>query len=119
MPDNKNSELDDLIVDPSSEDSGEISTSVSAKDEADFFEQARAEFLIKHHQQNLGLLGSLFGSNANAATNIAGLVILVSLTLLAVSLFVTGNSEIAEARTYFVGMIASALSYIFGASTKK
>jgi hypothetical protein len=66
----------------------------------------------------LGVLGKFFGSNSSAPTNIAGLVVAASLILFAVTLFVA-IQDAAVVRTALLGLLSSALSFMFGASTRK
>ena len=90
---------------------------VSARAEEDFFKQGGENYKLAHNQQNLGLIGKLFGSNSSAPTNIAGFVILCSFAILLVSLFFPGNPDLVESRKWLIGLITSAMSFIFGAAS--
>ncbi|BEP50819.1 hypothetical protein [Variovorax sp. V116] len=112
------SAIGDVIISPDAEPRAPAST-VSAQQESDFFTEGGRQYHLQHNQQNLGWLGKFFGSNATAPTNIAGFVIVTSLIVLAISFFVSGNPEIAEVRKLLGTVVISALSFLFGAATKK
>jgi len=111
--------IGDLHVDPTAEPAPARPAAISGQQEDDFYARAGAQYVLQHHQQNLGYLGKLFGSNASAPTNIAGGVIILSFVFVAASLFYPGNTDLVEARKLFFGTISSALAFIFGAATKK
>jgi len=108
-----------LPIDPAAEPVQNRPAAITAQDETEFYRLAGAEERLRHNEQNLGFLGKFFGANSSAPTNIAGLVVIVSLIILLISLFFTGNTEMAEARKWLIGLITSALSFIFGAASKK
>ena len=114
-----NGGIGSLPIDPGAEPTQNLPATVSAQDETDFYKQAGIHERLRHNEQNLGFLGKFFGSNASAPTNIAGLVVICSLIILVISLFFTGNTEMAEARKWLIGLITSALSFIFGAASKR
>lgn len=107
-----------LVIDPAAEPGAASTSNYSAQREAEFYSDAGRQYQLLHNQQNLGYLGKLFGSNSSAPTNIAGFVILCSLVILLISLFVTGNAELVESRKWLIGLITSALSFVFGAASK-
>jgi hypothetical protein len=109
--------IGNVVIDPSSEDISEGSTSVSAQQEQTFYDRGRLEYDLEHHRQSLGKLGGLFGSGATATTNIAGIVVVASLLGLGATFFVN-IIDPAGARTLLVGLISSALGYLFGSAQK-
>lgn len=71
------------------------------------------------NQQDLGFLGKFFGANSSAPTNIAGFVVAISLLALLVT-FATGDSDnLTKGQERLIGLIGTALGFIFGAATKK
>ena len=112
-----------FTIDPGAEPNGrDVQPIVTGKDESDFFRLAAARDALKHNEQNLGWLGKLFGSNGSnspAATNIAGLVVCASLLFLGLSWLLPHSAEIADFRKLMVGLVSTALAFIFGAATKK
>lgn len=82
----------------------------------DIFEKHRHEAHIKDMER--GWLGKLFGMGTTTGTNIAGLVCLLTLAALIASLFLEIKGDTSTIRTALIGLIASALSYIFGASSR-
>jgi hypothetical protein len=75
--------------------------------------------LRQHNRETRGFLGKFFGSGSSASTNIAGLVALGSLALIAASLLVAPTPEVVDARKWLCSLITSTLSFIFGAASKK
>lgn len=110
-------EVGSFVIDPDAE-RGTGSSSVTAQQEAEFYHDGGRQYKLLHNQQNLGYLGKLFGSNSSAPTNIAGFVIVFCLIILVVSFFFPANPELVEPRKWIVGLITSALSFIFGAASK-
>lgn len=108
-----------VTIDASAEPMQAPSANVTAQDEAEFYRRSSATFQLEHNRQNLGVLGRFFGSNSAASTNIAGAVVGVSLIGVFVTLFFPGNAELAETRKGLLGLITAALSFIFGAASKK
>ena len=108
-----------LIVDSTVEDGDSSSATVSAQQEDQFFARGGAQFHLLQNQQNLGYLGKFFGANSVAPTNIAGFIIICSIVILAISLFVPSNTDLVEARKWLIGLITSAMSFVFGAASKK
>ncbi len=106
-------------VDPSAEKVNRQPATVSAQQEKEFYQNSATEFSLQQGQQDLGWLGKFFGSSHHAPTNIAGFVAIASLLILVLSVFTTANAELAEARKWLIGLITSALSFIFGAASKK
>jgi len=113
-----NGGLGSLPIDAGAEPTATLPATVSGQEEVAFFKRSADEYELLHNQQNLGWLGKFFGANSSAPTNIAGFVIVCSLLILVGSLFST-NPEAAEARKWLIGLITSALSFIFGAASKK
>lgn len=124
-----------LVVDPAAE---KQLKSVRAKpttgrgptgrDEQKFYEDTGDEFKLKQRQQDLGWLGKFFGSSGAAPaapTNIAGLVAVFCLFCLVFTFLIPANSgsvdaqRLADGQKLLLGLIGSALSFIFGAATKK
>lgn len=120
-PENKKiiDNIGEFQVDPAAEPTKNHPPIISGQQEADFYTRAGAQYALQHQQQNLGLLGKLFGSNSSAPTNIAGFVILLSFLFVAVSLFFPGNTDLTESRKIIFNIIGAALAFIFGAASKK
>lgn len=108
-----------FVIDPASEPATAGLPDVSPQQESDFYASAGQQYRLLHNQQNLGFLGRFFGANSSAPTNIAGFVIICALIILLISLFVPANADLVESRKWMVGLITSALSFVFGAATKK
>lgn len=106
-------------IDASAEPIQTLAANVTAQEEAEFYRRSSATFQLEQNRQNLGVLGRFFGSNSAASTNIAGAVVGVSLIGVFVTLFFPGNEELAETRKGLIGLITAALSFIFGAASKK
>lgn len=106
------------MIDPTAEAGTGSTTNISAQQEMAFYTEGGRQYQLQHNQQNLGYLGKFFGANSSAPTNIAGFVIICSLIILFISLFVPGNAELVESRKWLIGLITSALSFVFGAATK-
>ncbi|PTE10151.1 hypothetical protein [Mesorhizobium helmanticense] len=71
---------------------------------------------LKHHSQELGYFGSLFGSKENAPVYIAGLIAVIAL-FGAIGVGIWGPTpERAEYVKMLGGIVIAALSFIGGAS---
>ena len=70
---------------------------------------------LKHHSQELGLLGMIFGSHENAPYNIAAVAIVSSLIILGVLLF--QQPQNTAGITLMGAIVTGGLGYIFGKST--
>jgi hypothetical protein len=72
---------------------------------------------LKHHSQELGLLGYIFGSRANAPVYIAALAIVFSFVIICCVLAFAQESD-GLSKTQMVGLfipiITGALGYLFG-----
>ena len=115
---NNGNGIANVAIVPDAEPNSSGSSNVSAKQELDFYTDSGRQYALEHNQQNLGVLGRFFGSNSSAPTNIAGLVVGASLFLFAVTLFVV-IPDAAVIRTALLGLLSSALSFMFGASSRK
>jgi hypothetical protein len=109
----------EFVIDPAAEPGSANPSNVSAQQEIEFFSSAGLQYQLLHNQQNLGFLGKFFGANSSAPTNIAGFIIICSLFILFISLFAPANAELVESRKWMIGLITSALSFVFGAASKK
>jgi hypothetical protein len=112
-------DIANLPIDPTAEVTGRTPAGVSPEQEVDFYRQAGEQYRLAHNEQNLGQLGKFFGSSASAPTNIAGMVVILSFLLYCATFVVDTKADLTSARTLFGGLIGSALSFIFGAATKK
>ncbi|HLO96526.1 MAG TPA: hypothetical protein VK195_19625 [Burkholderiaceae bacterium] len=108
-----------VAIDPSAEQTQAGVPAVSGKQEEQFFKETGDKFKLAHNQQNLGYLGKLFGANSSAPTNIAGFVIIASFLFVGLSFFATTTPELSDARKAAIGLISSAMAFIFGAASKK
>jgi lipoprotein signal peptidase len=70
---------------------------------------------LAHHLQELGILGSIFGSKENAPYYIAAIAILGALAILA--FVVINQPQNAAAMTLLGAIITGSLGYIFGKSS--
>ena len=70
---------------------------------------------LKHHSQELGLLGWIFGSKDNAPYNIAAVAIVAALGLLGYLLI--NHPENAVGVTLLGAIVTGGMGYIFGKST--
>lgn len=112
-------EIGDAVIDPSSEPNVSRSGNGLATREERSYEIAKLRYDLEHAKHNGGFLGKLFGVGAAAATNIAGVVIVVCLVLIG-GLFVFSTS--ADSTDYIktlLSVLLTALGYLFGASSKK
>lgn len=113
-----NGGIGSLPIDPGVELIQTEAASISGKQEIEFFRQAGTQFHLSYNQQNLGWLGKFFGANSSASTNIAGVVIICS--FLVIVFFAWENIVLqTKLADLFIGLIASALGFIFGAASKK
>lgn len=112
-------DIGELVIDPDAEVQPGGKPNLAARAEEDFYTASGVQFRLQHNQQNLGWLGKFFGANSTAPTNIAGFVILCSLLLILISFFFQSNPELADTRKFLGSVILSALSFIFGAASKK
>lgn len=110
--------IGNVIIDPASEEISSVPAAVSAQQEKKFYDRGQLEYDLEHHKQSLGTLGCYFGSGATATTNIAGVVVVASLLGLGVTFFYPVIDP-AGARTLLIGLISSALGYLFGSASKQ
>jgi hypothetical protein len=108
--------IEEWAIDPLAEPAAP--SGVSGKQEEGFYSASKLEYDLRHHQQGLGWLGKVFGNSASAHTNIAGLVIVVSFIGYFASFFAS-HADLPEARKWLGTTVISALSFIFGAATRK
>jgi hypothetical protein len=71
------------------------------------------EATLRHHAQELGLLGKFFGSREHAPLNIAGIIAFFGLIGLMASLFATAPAQNDLAKT-FGGIVIAALTFLGG-----
>ena len=107
------------VIDPSAEEISKAPAMVSAKQEVAFFDAAKAEHERQTNRQNLGQLGAFFGANSSTPTHIAGAIAFISFILLAITLGFPEAAPMRELRSGLMGIVGSAMGYIFGASSKK
>jgi hypothetical protein len=65
-------EIGTAVITPEAEPNSPAPAQVSAKQEADFYTDAKRQYDLENNRQNLGTLGGFFGANSSAPTNIAG-----------------------------------------------
>lgn len=106
-------------IDPEAEPLRSAPSAVTGRDEEAFYAQSATLERLRQNEQNLGYLGRFFGADACAPTNIAGFVVVASLTILSLSFFLAGSSEMVEARKWLFSLITSALGFIFGAASRR
>ena len=112
-------QIGSLPITPSAEPNVGSLGAVTSKDENDFYKKGGQEYDLRHNQQNLGWLGKFFGASLSAPTNIAGFVIICAFAFLVGSFWFPFSQDIIDLRKTLLGLISSALSFIFGAASKK
>ena len=75
---------------------------------------------LEKNQQNLGLLGKLFGDQQTAPSNIAGLTVMLSLFALSSLVFSAPEDPgtVQTIREVFLSTLLASLGYLFGKSSK-
>ena len=70
---------------------------------------------LRHHSQELGWMGKIFGSRHNAPGNVAGVAVAISMLAL-LYLLVEGpeNQRTSQGITLFGSVVTLALGYLFG-----
>ncbi|MCU1750591.1 hypothetical protein [Pseudomonas sp. 6D_7.1_Bac1] len=106
------------VIDPGAESEGSAPAGLTGKQESDFFDQSGKHYEYMHTQLNLGWLGKFWGASA-APSNIAGLIAICTITMIFVTLCMGPSPEISDTRKLLFGLLGSALSFLFGAATKK
>lgn len=106
------------VIDPEAERDGSAPAGLTGKQESDFFDQSGKHYEYMHTQLNLGWLGKFWGSSA-APSNIAGLIALCTIVMIFVTLCMTATPDLSDTRKLLFGLLGSALSFLFGAATKK
>lgn len=107
--------IEGLTVDPAAEPHPETTGKASGQQEQKFFDDAKQRYALQANSQNMGWLGKFFGRGPAAATNIAGVVCLLSVLLLAAT-FIADKPNVEAIRWSLTGLASSSLGYIFGAS---
>jgi hypothetical protein len=69
---------------------------------------------LRHHSQELGLLGKIFGSKEHAPYNIAAVTILMALGMLCFMFYQGSNN--AAAITLLGAIVTGGMGYVFGKS---
>jgi hypothetical protein len=107
-------------IDPSAEPQRSKAAAVSGQQEAEFFNKGKTEFELENNRQNLGSVGSFFGTNSAAPINIAGFVVAISLIgFLIVTFFFADAKGTPDSQKLLIGLISSGMAFIFGASSTK
>jgi hypothetical protein len=83
------------------------------------YEQAALEHRLRENGQNLGWLGKFFGSGPNAPTNIAGFVVVACLIGIFATFLKDPNPQTGELQKLLLGVMLTALGYLFGSNSKK
>lgn len=112
-------DIGNAAIVPQAEPSHSGATNGLARQEQQFYQQSGEQYKLKQGQQDLGILGKFFGASLSAPMNIAGFVIVISMVALLVSLFTSDSETLTAGQERLVGLISSALAFIFGAATKK
>lgn len=111
--------IGDAVIDPGAEPSFSRSGNGLANAEAESYDVAKLRHEMELAKHSGGYLGRLFGTGQSAATNIAGVVIVVCLIMVCM-LALFGSGERAEDFTkVLIGVVLTALGYLFGASSRK
>lgn len=112
-------QIGNVTIDPNAEPSNQGSVNGLAQQEQQFYRQGGEQYKLMQNQQDLGYLGKFFGANSSAPTNIAGFVIALSMITLIVTFAMTESPSLADGRKLLIGLISSAMAFIFGAASKK
>jgi hypothetical protein len=92
---------------------------VTGQQEQASYERAALEHRLRENGQNLGWLGKFFGSGPNAPTNIAGFVVVACLIGIFITAFKEQTLQIGELQKLLLGVLLTALGYLFGSNSKK
>lgn len=104
-------------ISPRAEPRSDAQAAVSGLQEDQFFSKARQEYLLEQNKQNMGWLGKFFGCGASAASNIAGLIAILSLLAFVGTLLMPAPPP-EGVRTLLIGLASTALGYLFGSSVR-
>jgi hypothetical protein len=92
---------------------------VTGQQEQASYEQAALEHRLRENGQNLGWLGKFFGSGPNAPTNIAGFVVVACLIGIFTTFLKDPSAQTGELQKLLLGVLLTALGYLFGSNSKK
>lgn len=104
-------------ISPGAEPRTDARATVSGQQEGQFFSKGRQEYLLEQNKLNMGWLGKFFGCGPSAASNIAGLIAILSLLAFVGTLLMPAPPP-EGVRTLLMGLATTSLGYLFGASTK-
>ena len=72
---------------------------------------------LRHHSQELGWMGRIFGARQNAPGNIAGACVAISMmALILLLVYAPESPRTSQGITLFGGVVTLALGYLFGRS---
>lgn len=96
----------------------------SGTEEDKMFERSGDAVKLRQAAQNLGWLGKFFGASTSAPTNIAGVLILISIFALIVTCFVPSTTpadatRLADAQKVLTTILTTAVGFLFGTAVKK
>jgi len=76
---------------------------------------------LQRNRQDLGMLGSIFGSRGNAPTNIAGVAVILFIILfvLIATMPLAAGVDRSDLLKTVGTLIASSLAYLFGAASAR
>jgi len=112
-------QIGNVTIDPNAEPLNQGPANGLAQQEQQFFRQGGEQYKLMQNQQDLGYLGKFFGANSSAPTNIAGFVIALSMITLIFTFAMTESPSLADGQKLLIGLISSAMAFIFGAASKK
>lgn len=112
VPDSVNT----LVVDPKAEGVPKPGAA-TAQDEDRFYSEDAERYKLLHNQQKLGHLGKVWGSSSSAPTNIAGMLLFLTVILVVVSFFPTQTTALDGLRTWLYGVATTSMGFLFGAKT--
>lgn len=118
-PNAQPSGIGNAAINPGAEPLNQGPSTELARQEQQFYRQSGEQYKLMQNQQDLGYLGKFFGANSSAPTNIAGFVIAMSIIMLLISYVMPETSALSDGRKLLVGLVSSAMSFIFGAASKK
>ncbi|WP_268799086.1 hypothetical protein [Pseudomonas huanghezhanensis] len=111
--------IDEVVIDPKAEAITAGPGKTTGRDESNFFAEDAERYKLLHNGQKLGHLGKLWGSSSSAPTNIAGMVLILSIVIVCVSFFPIQSPGLEDLRKWLYGLTTTSIGFLFGAKTSK
>lgn len=109
--------IDEVVIDPKAEAVSTGRGKTTGQDESKFFAEDAERYKLLHNQQKLGHLGKVWGSSSSAPTNIAGMLLFLTVVLVVVSFFPAQTTALDGLRTWLYGVATTSMGFLFGAKT--